>query len=457
MVVALGCAPVAAANSTLTTNNTGDFSSVVVTAGAGVANQMTIVVSGNQVTVTDPADPINEAVGECSGDGTNTVQCTLLFPFGRLDAETGDMNDSLRGETDSRIILLYGGDGDDEVTAVVPPGAPDAGSNLFGDDSANNPAGDGNDTLIGGSLFDFLAGGGGVDTLLGGAGSDALSPGPGDSERAEGGPGDDTILVGPGDGSGEVLDGGAGADTVSVRGPDVPPAFATGLVVDLASGTLVAGGQSGVTSLEHVLIARGVATLAGSDGANRLVTDGADDVVDPRGGADLVDVGAGADRLTTRDGFYDRVSCGTGADTVEADQLDVLIDCETAPRVFVPPAGIDATDPACTVSGVASRLRRKRFLRGISPRVGCDEPVVLEARLTVSVRRRRGRLVTARSGELVLAEAALPLAGGTRRTTLRVPRRLRGVLGRHFVARLAVVATDEFGNSTRLARAVRVR
>jgi hypothetical protein len=41
--------------------------------------------------------------------------------------------------------------------------------------------------------------------------------------------------------------------------------------------------------------------------------------------------------------------------------------------------------------------------------------------------------------------------------TLRVPRRLRGVLGRRFVARLAVVATDQFGNRTRIARRVRVR
>jgi RTX calcium-binding nonapeptide repeat (4 copies) len=456
--VACVCAPAALANSTLTTNNSGGSTSVAVTAGSGVVNAMTVIVRGDQLTVTDPGEPINEAVGECTGDGTNTVQCTLMFPLSRLDADTGDLNDSLRGETDTSIIILYGGDGDDEVTASFAPGASNAGSNLHGDDSAHNPAGDGNDTLTGGDRFDFLDGDGGVDTLRGGAGPDTLTPGPGAGERAEGGPGDDRFNIRPGEGDGEVLDGGPGADTLNVRGFDVAPAFTTVLGVDLAAGTFAAATPSTLTSLEHVSIRNGVAALTGSDAANLLTTAAADDVVDPRAGADFVDVGAGADRLVSRDGFFDRISCGTGADTVEADQLDVLIDCESASRAFVPPAGVDATDPVCSVERVPSRLRRKRFLRrGISAQVGCDEAVGLEARLTVAVRPRRKRLVAARAGDLVLAETALPVAAGTRRLALRVPRRLRGVLGRRFVARLAVVATDQFGNSTTIARRLRVR
>jgi RTX calcium-binding nonapeptide repeat (4 copies) len=430
---------------------------VAVSASPGVTNAMTIVVGGNQVTVTDTADPITEAVGECTGDGTNTVQCTLMFPLSRLDADVGDMNDTLRGETDTSVIILYGGDGDDEVTASFPPGATGGGSNLHGDDPGHNPAGDGNDTLTGGDGSDFIDGDGGTDTLLGGAGPDSLSPGAGDGERADGGPGDDSIVIRSDQGGGDALDGGPGGDTLNMQGTDPGPTFTTLLSVDLAAGAIPAGSPSTLTGIEHVRVIRGVAALTGSDAPNSVITDAADDVVDPRGCADFVDVGAGADRLVSRDGFFDRIDCGTGADSVDADQLDVLIDCESASRAFVPPAGVDATAPVCSVSRVPAKLRRKRFLRGISPRVGCDEAVGLAATVTVSVRRRGGRLVAARAGDLVLAEKALPVASGTRRTTLRVPRRLRGVLGRRFVARLVVVATDQFGNRTRITRRVRVR
>jgi hypothetical protein len=75
----------------------------------------------------------------------------------------------------------------------------------------------------------------------------------------------------------------------------------------------------------------------------------------------------------------------------------------------------------------------------------------------VPVRPRRGRLVTSRAGELVLAEQTRPLATGSRRLTLKVPRGLRRVLGRRFTATLTVVARDQFGNRRVVTRRVRVR
>ena len=86
----------------------------------------------------------------------------------------------------------------------------------------------------------------------------------------------------------------------------------------------------------------------------------------------------------------------------------------------------------------------------------CNEPTSLEARLTVPVRRRGGRLVTVKAGQLVLAEQASPLAGGERRLRLAVPRRLRPALGRRFAATLTVVARDQFGNRGAVTRVVRV-
>jgi hypothetical protein len=90
----------------------------------------------------------------------------------------------------------------------------------------------------------------------------------------------------------------------------------------------------------------------------------------------------GADRVFVRDGFGDRVRCGRGADTVEADQFDELYDCENVARVAVLPPGVDRAAPVCAVRRVAARLSRKRFLRGLRLSVTCNEPTTLEARLT---------------------------------------------------------------------------
>jgi hemolysin type calcium-binding protein len=61
-------------------------------------------------------------------------------------------------------------------------------------------------TLRGGSGDDLLAGGGGNDVLIGGAGENVLNGGPGD-DRLYGGAGDDLLIGGPGQ---DVCNGGAG-------------------------------------------------------------------------------------------------------------------------------------------------------------------------------------------------------------------------------------------------------
>jgi N-acetylglucosamine-6-sulfatase len=54
-----------------------------------------------------------------------------------------------------------------------------------------------------------------------------------------------------------------------------------------------------------------------------------DDVLDPQGGHDFVFAGPGADRVTTRDGVSDVISCGSGTDVVLADDKDrVRANCE---------------------------------------------------------------------------------------------------------------------------------
>ena len=460
----------AAANSTLTAGAGGDgLFSARVDPAAGKVNDFELAVGPSSLTITDPGDPIDEAVPECSGGGTNTVTCT--FPAGISDiiVEAGDLDDSIRVDAPQGMpgsplqegrLFLTGGDGSDEITVVAPPGARGT-ADLNGDDGAD-PVGDGGDVLTGGGMRDFLSGGGGIDALFGGAGDDGLFPGAGNAERADAGPGDDTLQYRAGDGTDELLDGGEGFDRVAVQGSSamvtpMPSAFA----LDLAAATLrQTGGDDGSASVPNFEAFTGnsaVFTVSGTDGHNNVSTSSADDLVDPRGGPDRVRTGSGADRVLARDGFTDRVECGPDSDSVVADQFDELIACESVDLAVVPPAGVERDAPICTVTGVPRRITRGRFLRGLGPTAGCNEPVELEARLTVSVRRRGGRLVTVRAGQLVLAERALPLAAESRRVTLRVPRRLRRVLGRRFAATLTMVALDQFGNRTAIRRVVRVR
>jgi hypothetical protein len=359
------------------------------------------------------------------------------------------------------FVVLSGGDGSDEVTHAALPGAPAESTNLDGDDAAGNPAGDGDDLVTGGDFGDFIDGGGGRDTIVGGAANDTIRPDAGEGDSVDAGPGDDSVRWSLGGSTGQTFTGGPGLDTLQVRGIELAPPFATAVSMNLASGELrqTAGGDASATAAEFEDASGSGAsiTLLGTDGPNQLLTSDGDDSVTGGSGPDLLYVFDGADSIFVRDGFGDRVDCGLGTDTVEADQFDELYDCENVTRVDVLPAAVDRAAPVCTVRGLPRRLTRKRFLRRLRPSVGCDEAAAVEARLTVPVGHRRGRLVTTRAGDLVLAERQLPLAAGRRTVSMRVPRALRRALGRRFRARLTVVARDRFGNASRSSRTVRVR
>jgi RTX calcium-binding nonapeptide repeat (4 copies) len=441
-----------------------DETQVSLSAASGKVNDVQLVVSGSTISVADPGDVIDEAVAECNGDGTNSVGCAFVAPVTFVSVDVGDLDDSLRATTDHALLLLIGGDGSDELTAVASANPDVTFSDIRGDDANRDPTGDGNDTLVGLAGGDSLDGGGGTDALFGGEGADGLRPGPGDGDRADGGPGDDGVILSAGEGTGEQLDGGEGVDTLSSftgatlsSGSGAFQAFS----VDLAAGSLsqTAGGTAvaSATSFESFAGDGSVFTLTGTDGPNELITGAADDLVNPRAGPDLVRTRRGADRVLARDGFGDRIDCGPDQDAAVLDQFDETFDCEDLDVAQVLPAGVELDAPACTLTGVRRTLRRKRFLRGLRPAVECNEAVTMEARLTVPVRRRRGRLVTVRAGQLVLAEQTRPLATGAQRMTLRVPRRLRTVLGPRFTATLSVVARDQFGNPGRITRAVRIR
>lgn len=61
-------------------------------------------------------------------------------------------------------------------------------------------------------------------------------------------------------------------------------------------------------------------------------TPGNDALTAPRGGG-TIHAGAGADAITSSNGVRDVVDCGAGLDSVTADRMDVLRNCEFVVRV----------------------------------------------------------------------------------------------------------------------------
>ena len=180
--------------------------------------------------------------------------------------------------------LVRAGDGDDVVDGL---GADDC---LFGDN--------GEDVLDGGSGSDRLDGGAGADKLIGADGPDALFGGLG-VDRLEGGPGNDRLSGGA---RRDILSGGGGRDVLfGGRGEDA-----------------ISGG-------------RGNDRIFGGAGRDRIYGNAGSDRITPGRGEDRVIAAGGDDVIFARDGAKDRISCGSGRDTVYADRIDVVTGCE---RVF---------------------------------------------------------------------------------------------------------------------------
>jgi Ca2+-binding RTX toxin-like protein len=157
--------------------------------------------------------------------------------------------------------------------------------------------GDGNDTIIGGAGYDNAFGGDGDDFL-----DDRLDTSGGGNFA--GGNGNDTILTGAGDdmiqllGTGnDTIDAGAGRDFVMAT------SVTSGLVIDLAAGTVSGGTNATVSGVEDAYGTIYSDRILGNAGANQLggawggySTDG-NDTLDGRAGNDTLIGGVGADQF----------------------------------------------------------------------------------------------------------------------------------------------------------------
>jgi Ca2+-binding RTX toxin-like protein len=176
----------------------------------------------------------------------------------------------------------------------------------------------GNDYLRGQANDDCLFGLDGNDTMIGDEGADTLAGGNGD-DKGYGSAGNDIVN---GNAGKDLLYGDAGNDRVS-GGAGVDKMFG-GLGVDKLYGGL---------GNDTIDAGAGNDYVSGGGGSDRIITGSGNDTIlgGPNGG-DRISAGPGVDKVNSRNKRKDTVDCGTGRDSVTADKVDVLRNCERVTR-----------------------------------------------------------------------------------------------------------------------------
>ena len=443
------------------------------TADTGQANVVTATLAANRrtITFTDTGDntDVTAGTGECNPD-TNaaTITCTAPARVVSASIDTGDGTDSMtvRGFDD---LQAAGGPGSDTITVV--PGLDAAGQlaetfvagdTLFSDDLPSDgvdriTTGDGPDQIDSQGGNDIVSTGGGTDEVGHGGGSDSVNLGPGSDFAAVSG----TLS----DGSGDVLEGGPGIDTL---GAFPEPFLFDAVSTDAFSSSLAAGFVNNTNNGPETNRATGFEdydgnerqlgahTVTGTAGSNRISTQLGNDVINPLGGADQVRTDAGNDAIELRDGFADRADCGNGTDRVSADQLDELIDCEVVARSVVRAAGADVRAPSCRLTKVKSSYTTTAFAKGLRPSLTCDEAAAVSFTMIARLKA-RGRFVTSRVGDLVIAEKRVARGAGARSARVRPSQEFLRRLGKRVKVTVRAEATDEYGNRSAKSKRVSVK
>jgi Ca2+-binding RTX toxin-like protein len=280
-------------------------------------------------------DDILDAGGAAAFESQGALPETILTTV-EASFTLGDGDDlSAGGRSNDQ---LDGGAGN-ELMALDPPGGGPGGNDTAstGDGSDNVLSGRGNDTVDLGGGDDGAGGGPGDDTLTGGDGNDSLASGPGE-DTLEGGDGNDTLTgecdgmpCPPEPGLADDVDGGAGFDLFRYETYD-PSVDVTITLDDTANDGIAGEGDNVRSTVEDVVVTGpGSATVTGAEAFNNITTSDGDDTV------------------SVADGKPDRVACGGGTDSVNADAgtVDTVApDCETVNRPQpvspVPPVTEDA-------------------------------------------------------------------------------------------------------------------
>jgi len=332
----------------------GDGSNVAVTLGttvgwASVTNFEALKIDSGSATatVTLPATALTAGLDTISSVGTGKAV---------ISAATYTTAVSINAANSTTAAnALTGGAGGDTLT-----GSSTQTNTLTG--------GGGNDTLVGGTGADTMVGGDGNDSLRPGTGADVLSGGAGDDSilylltadlfatqalvdaSVDGGDGTDTLLLGTSGTTFTIANDDAwtgvtnveklyaNSNTVAVSISLDTTAWAAGIrTVDISAGKAASGNVidvSEITSSYVAATATGftltgssteLTTVTGSNGIDTITVGDADDVIDGKGGNDIITLTAGgSDTVTLGNGGADTVlgfTSGASSSTTNYDKV----------------------------------------------------------------------------------------------------------------------------------------
>lgn len=332
------------------------------------------------------------------------------------------------------------------VAAIGPDGAAGEGDTIT--NAERVLGGSAADAIAGGPDASTIAGGAGGDTLRGGAAADVLFGG---TESDATGSGDDTL---DGGGGPDVLRGGDGVDAVSYATRGVPVAVS---LDDVANDGQAGEGDNVRGDVEAIVGGAAGDTLTGSTGGNAIDGGGGGDTITGGDATDAILGGEGDDVIQARDGAADAIECGSGADTVVGDTIDVVgADCEVvdrpavaapAPQVIVLPAAASGGGALPSLPATVQGGTLKPDSRGrIKVTVRC--PVQLAACTgTLALR-------TTKPAKTLSTKAFKVPAGSARTVTFTLSKSLRGKVRRGSRLKLRLVATVT-GATTNAAVTVR--
>lgn len=311
-----------------------------------------------------------------AGDNAIVVTCEA----GKLTA--GGVSSSLCAPMTNIAVTPAGGSDTVDLSQVTAANFPAFLTATV--DLRDAPDPEASDSVNGSPLDDAIIGDN-SDSLIGNAGNDNLTGG----ISASGGPGDDAIIDSNGTGLGSGgsgddrfvnslpragVEGGSGFDTWEVDFDSASPHYGSDLSatlgvdqlsivlgatvtsvpftgIDQVYATLLRGDVQSFdgSAFPGVLNLRGMAgvdTLIGGLGDDALYGGGGNDAVTGGVGTDLLSGGEGDDIIQARDGVADRVDCGAGTDSVVADALDVIVNCETVDQPALPTQPAPPAPPA---------------------------------------------------------------------------------------------------------------
>jgi Ca2+-binding RTX toxin-like protein len=238
------------------------------------------------------------------------------------------------------IRRARGGDFDDQFFAAdsgsVALGG--AGNDTFVGGAAADSFHDENPWYYDGPSPDTI--GTGDDQLFGGGGDDSLTATRGNN-AVDGGDGDDSIIIGIGgyfvdyDLGSNALDGGAGIDTLVINA-------LSAVTVDLGAGTMSGGGGGGtgtatlanIENFETMDLSASAHDIRGSAGANVLSIRTGDAMLNGAGGNDTLTGGSGANRFV-----FDQAPGIVNADTITDFEInfdELVLDLAAMPALGSP-------------------------------------------------------------------------------------------------------------------------